>query len=104
VSELHRILKPGGTALVTVPGISQISTWDMERWGDRWRLTSLSLRELLETRFSRQDVGVSTFGNAASALAFLQGIPAERIPARVLDRINPEYQVLVAARATKPTR
>ena len=49
VAEIHRILKPGGSVLCTVPGISQISRFDMDRWGDYWRLTSLSAKELFET-------------------------------------------------------
>lgn len=101
LAEVHRVLKPGGTLLVTVPGISQISTWDMERWGDRWRLTDLSMRELLGTCFRPEEVDVHTYGNAAAAVAFLEGIPSEKLPRRVLDRTNPEYQVLVAARARK---
>lgn len=101
VAELHRILRPNGVALITVPGISQISTWDMERWGDRWRLTDLALRELLQTCFAAGDIDVDTFGNAASAVAFLEGIPAESLSARVLDRTNAEYQVLVTAVARK---
>lgn len=101
VAELHRMLRPGGTLLVCVPGISQISTWDMERWGDRWRLTDLSMRELLATSFPASAVTTSTYGNAGSAVAFLLGIPAELLPVRLLSADNPEYQVLVAAAARK---
>lgn len=104
VSEIHRTLKPGGVLLVTVPGVSQISTWDMERWGDRWRLTDLALSELLGARFHADALEVESFGNAASAVAFLQGIPAERVPARVLQTKNPEYPILVAAAARKATK
>ena len=33
IKTLYRILKPGGILLLTVSGISQISSEDMERWG-----------------------------------------------------------------------
>ena len=33
IRTLHRILKPGGTALVTIPGISQICRPDIDSWG-----------------------------------------------------------------------
>ena len=33
VAEMRRALKPGGVALVTVPGISQI---DRGEWGESW--------------------------------------------------------------------
>lgn len=101
VRELHRILAPGGVVLCTVPGLSQISRWDMDRWGDRWRLTSLSARELFELAFEPQAVTVTTFGNALSGLCFIEGIPAERISARELDASDPDYQILVAVSARK---
>ena len=64
VRELHRILAPGGTILCTVPGISQVSRYDMDRWGDRWRLTSLSAdRALLRLRFAPQ---TSAYGPTAT--------------------------------------
>lgn len=102
VREIHRVLAPGGTVLCTVPGLSQISRWDMERWGDRWRLTSLSARELFATEFPVEGIEVETFGNALSALCFIEGIPAERLRARELAVNDPDYQILVAIRARKP--
>ncbi len=101
VRELHRILAPGGTVLCTVPGLSQISRWDMDRWGDRWRLTSLSARELFGTAFDAGAVDVATYGNALAGLCFIEGIPAERITPRELDVNDPDYQILVAIAAQK---
>src|SRR5437764_1264932 len=40
VVNLRRMLKPGGIVLCTLSGISQISRYDMDRWGDHWRFTS----------------------------------------------------------------
>lgn len=47
---LYRILKPGGVAIVTFPGISQISH---DEWGDYWcwGFTTLSARRLFEEVF-----------------------------------------------------
>src|SRR5205823_471614 len=36
IAGVYRILKPGGVVLATVPGISLISRYDMERWGQYW--------------------------------------------------------------------
>ena len=102
VHEVHRILAPGGVALVTVPGLSQISRWDMERWGDRWRLTTLSARELFELAFPTVSVEVAAFGNALAATAFVQGIPAERLRTRELDAQHEDYEIVVAIAAEKP--
>ena len=38
---LQRVLMPGGVLLATLPGISQISRYDMDRWGEYWRFTAL---------------------------------------------------------------
>jgi SAM-dependent methyltransferase len=102
VAEVFRILAPGGTALCTVPGLSQISRYDMDKWGDRWRLTSLSARELFATAFPSDAIEVETFGNALAALCFIEGIPAERLRAGELAVNDPDYQILVAVRARKP--
>jgi hypothetical protein len=34
IRTIHRILKPGGTALVTAPGISQVCRPEIDSWGD----------------------------------------------------------------------
>lgn len=102
VAEVFRVLAPGGTVLCTVPGLSQVSRYDMDKWGDRWRLTSLSARELFATAFPAEAIEVETFGNALSALCFIEGIPAERLRARELADNDADYQILVAIRARKP--
>lgn len=101
VAELHRILAPGGVVLCTVPGISQVSRYDMEHWGDRWRLTTLGARELFETSFPAEGVRVSAWGNAISSVCFLEGIVAERLKARELDAREEDYELVVTVAATK---
>jgi SAM-dependent methyltransferase len=101
VSELHRILRPGGCVLCTVPGISQISRFDMERWGDYWRLTSLSARELFETAFTAGEVHVETRGNVLAATAFLHGLAVSELTTAELDVHDDDYQLIVAIRAVK---
>jgi len=46
VSWSYSALKPSGILLATLPGISQISRYDMDRWGDFWRFTDASARRL----------------------------------------------------------
>lgn len=101
VSELHRVLAPGGHLLCTVPGVSQISRYDMDRWGDRWRLTSLSAAELFATAFEPADTIVTTYGNVFSSVCFLEGIVAEKLRPRELDTLDDDYQLLVAVDAAK---
>lgn len=100
VRELARVLRPGGSVLCTVPGISQVSRYDMDRWGDFWRLTDRSAKQLFETSFSPDDVIVSTYGNVLSATALLQGLATSELTPAELDVHDPDYQVIVAIRAT----
>jgi SAM-dependent methyltransferase len=100
-AEVARILSPGGSVLCTVPGISQISRYDMDRWGDYWRLTERSARELFETAFPASAIEVRTYGNVLSATAFLHGLATSELTIDELDAHDPDYQVIVAVRATK---
>lgn len=101
VATLHRILSPGGTLFVTVPGISGICRPEMETWGDYWRFTTASLRRLLEEPFEPGGIDVEAYGNVMSATAFLYGLAAEDLDDDALLRRDPAYQVLIAAMAVK---
>jgi SAM-dependent methyltransferase len=96
-----RLLKPGGVLLATVAGISQISRYDMDRWGDYWRFTSASVERLFSPVF-RGGATVECFGNALAACAFLQGIAVEDLPdTALLDEHDHDYQVIIAITARK---
>lgn len=101
IKTLHRILKPGGTLLVTVPGICQISRYDMDRWGDYWRFTSLSAKMLFKETFSAQNVFMQTYGNVLSSVSFLHGLAAEEIKKKKLDHHDPDYQLVISIKAIK---
>ena len=101
VEGAHRLLKPGGVLLATVAGISQISRYDMDRWGDYWRFTTASVQKLFEPVFSG-GLQVSCYGNVLAATAFLQGIACEDLPRLdLLDRQDPDYQLLITIVARK---
>ena len=101
VDTLHRILKPAGTLLVTVPGVVQICHPDTESWGDYWRFTSLSARRLFEELFDSSEVTVETYGNVFTAAAFLYGLATKDLTQSQLDFRDPDYQVLIAIKAIK---
>jgi hypothetical protein len=98
---LRRILKPGGVLLATVPGISQISRYDMERWGDHWRFTTLSAQKLFAEVFSPSEIHIRSYGNVLSANALLQGLAAEELRQEELDYHDPDYELLIAVKAIK---
>lgn len=97
----RRILKPGGVLLATVPGISQISRYDMDRWGDFWRFTQASMRRMLEERFPPANVDIRLYGNVRAASAFLYGLAAEELKNKELDHSDDDYPVIIAARAVR---
>jgi hypothetical protein len=99
---LHRILKPGGVALVTVAGISKISRYDMDRWGYYWSFTSRSARRLFEEVFTPANVTVEAHGNVLAAIAFLHGLATEELRQAELDSFDPDYEMLITVRAVKP--
>jgi len=97
----HRLLRPGGTLLLTAAGISQISRYDMDRWGDFWRFTTASLERLLRPAFG-DALTLTSYGNVLAATALLQGLAVEDLPEpRLLDEHDPDYQVVIAAAARK---
>lgn len=99
VAGLHHLLAPGGTALVTVSGIAQVSRYDADRWGDYWRFTEQSLTRLFAP-FA--DVTIESRGNVATATAFLQGIAVEDLPDRsVLTHHDRHYPVTLGVVAVK---
>src|SRR5260221_8142586 len=72
VRTLNRVLKPGGTALVTVPGISQIChPRGGISWGDYWRLTATSATRLFEEAFEPAEGTVEAYRSVLSAAAVL---------------------------------
>lgn len=100
LAELAGSLKPGGTLLVTVPGISPVDrgAW---RYTWFWSLTEISLRRLLASVFEEKDVEVETFGNVFAATCFLQGLALSEVPPAKLDVLDKSFPVIVAAAARR---
>jgi SAM-dependent methyltransferase len=101
MATLHRILKPGGVLLLSVSTIAQVSREDMERWGDYWRMTSRAVRRLLEEQFDTNAIEVRAGGNVLAAVAFLHGLAVEDLRAAEIDAVDPQYELVVCARAVR---
>ncbi|HJZ80497.1 MAG TPA: hypothetical protein VKD91_09125, partial [Pyrinomonadaceae bacterium] len=101
ISTLYRIVRPGGVLLATFPGISQISRYDMSRWGEYWRFTSLSAKRIFEQEFGSASLTVETYGNVFAAVALLHGLATEDIETTKLDHVDPDYEVVITVRAAK---
>jgi SAM-dependent methyltransferase len=99
VRHAHRLLRPNGVLLATLPSITKVEA--PARAVDRWRYTEASSRELFEGVFGPTSVEISTAGNVAAAVAFLMGMAAEELPAERLAEVDPDFPVVVLVRAVK---
>jgi len=101
LATIHRILKPGGVLLATVPGMSQTSPH--ADWGERWAwgFTRVSARNLVAEAFPGGTVEVETFGNVVAAIASLHGLSTDELTADELAHHDPEYQLSIGIRARK---
>lgn len=101
IAHSHAALKPGGVLLATVPGISQISRYDAERWGDFWRFTPAAVTRLFTEVFGAAQVRVEAHGNVLVACAFLQGLAVADLTPAELEAQDPDYPLLITVRAVR---
>jgi hypothetical protein len=102
IKGIHHILRDGGTALVTVAGICQISRYDMDRWGDYWRFTELSIRNHFNKVFGESNIDVASYGNVLTCISYLHGISAEELTEQELFYRDKDYQAVITIVARKP--
>lgn len=100
VDHLHRMLRPGGVLLATLPVISRI----VPRYGlktDYWRFTPASCARLFGDRFGAEQVTVQSYGNVSTAIAFLAGMAREELSDKVLSAHDDYFPMLVSVHAVK---
>ena len=100
MATLWRILAPGGTLLLSVPGLSRTSD---PQWEDRWmwNFTSRSVRRLLADFFDEAGLEVEGHGNILAAVAFLHGLAVEDLGPERLDPKDSGYEVCITACAVR---
>jgi SAM-dependent methyltransferase len=96
VAHTHRILKPGGVLLATVPSMTPMIT-EL----DYWRFTVPSCQRLFEEVFGAQQIQVTAAGSVLSCVAFLHGLAAEELSQQELDTHDPRYPLVITIRATR---
>jgi SAM-dependent methyltransferase len=101
VQHAHRILRPGGTLLCSVPAVSRIGRLCLDQ--EHWRFTELSCSRLFGEVFVGGSVDAKAHGNVLVAVAFLLGLAAEELSSRELTTDDPFFPVVVTVRATKST-
>lgn len=92
-----KLLRPNGCALITAASITQISRYDMDRWGDYWRFTELSMKKLFENIMHQGKVEVVKYGNVKTAVSFLYGLSCEDLREETLNYKDDDYPLVIAA-------
>ena len=101
VRTVHRMLAPGGTALVSLPAIAAASRYDVERWGEFWHLTEQSAHRLFDPVFGAENVVIASHGNVVAAVAYIEGMAAEELREDELTPHDPDYPVVITVIATR---
>ena len=97
ISNIYKMLRKGGNALITTGGISQISRYDMDCWGHFWSFTTASLKRLIEESEFGANYEMTVYGNVKTACALLYGISAEELWERELIYSDEDYPVSICA-------
>jgi peptidoglycan/xylan/chitin deacetylase (PgdA/CDA1 family) len=105
VAEAHRLLKPGGVLLCTVPASGRIGCEEAQSLdGDFWRFTEASVRRLFAEVFPPEAFTVNSFGNVFTAAAFLFGLSSHELTAAELDHTDAFFPVVYGIHAVKSER
>lgn len=100
VRECARILKPGGTLLVSLPSISRIDV-RAGLGGDYWRFTTASAKYVFGKYFSPDKLEITSRGNVRSGLGFWVGMAQEELTPKELNYRDPNFPVIITVRATR---
>jgi SAM-dependent methyltransferase len=100
IQTIHRILKPGGVLLMTVPSISQVAD---QKEGAVWYWTfhEAAIKKILGEFFPENSIGVDAKGNVLVAAAFLYGMGGDELTPEEYEFRDPDYQFMLTARAVK---
>jgi SAM-dependent methyltransferase len=99
VVHAHRILRPGGVLLATLPGIARVDL--RAHKPDYWRFTAASCSLLFGGIFGVEHVTVHSCGNVLAALAALAGMAQEELRQRELEAQDDAFPVILTVHATK---
>jgi len=97
LSEINRILKPGGFLLLAVPGVSMCDY----SWNELWRFTELGIQQMLEQKFDKDCIQVKGYGNSLVAAGQIRGLAKEEFSLKELKYYDGRFAVEICALAQK---
>lgn len=97
VRECKRILKPGGTILVTTSCLSPAHDIN----ANFFRFTVASTRYVFGKYFNKKNLVVKSYGNVLAGQYFWVGLAQEELTKKELEFNDPNYPCVVALRASK---
>lgn len=101
ITNIHKMLKKEGVALITVPGIKSICEYDSNNWGEYWSFTYDSLQRLCREVCDEKDIEIKQFGNVKTTTAYLYGVCVEELKQDDFVYNDPQYPFLIGARIIK---
>lgn len=98
---IYKIIRPGGVALITVPGIKSLSRYHDANWGEQWSFTKKSLFKMFADVFGTENVQVCSYGNIKITTAYLWGICAEELEIEDFEYNDDQFPFIITARVKK---
>lgn len=101
VKHIFEGLNKGGSALITVSGISQIARYDDDNWGMFHSFYLSGLKRLFYPVFGEENVEIVHYGNVKIAMAFLYGATREELTEEDFNVSDMDYPVIYGIHAKK---
>jgi SAM-dependent methyltransferase len=98
VTDMYRLLKPGGVLLTAVPLVSM----DDPDWHEFWRFTKEGLFRTLATVFPEDCITVRAYGNSLTSCGQLRGLTVEDFTPRELAFHDYRFALEICGRSVKP--
>lgn len=92
-----RLLKPGGTALITCSGLSQNSKRCMENYGAYWAINEAVFQKMFADEADMKVVDTGAYGNVKTVTAHINGLCIEDLCREDFERKDICYPLIVYA-------